>query len=103
MPARRGEGIELLVDPNRRKIVAMLSVRAMRSSAIATAIGRSRPATSHHLRLLREAGLIRSTWSRVDYRGRVYLINPSMLGPITAWLIGVELPRSKRLFGKDPA
>jgi hypothetical protein len=33
----------------------------------------------------------------------VYLINPSMLGPITAWLIGVELPRSKRLFGKDPA
>ncbi len=40
MPARRGRGIELLVDPNRRRIMSMLAVRGMRSSAIAAAIGR---------------------------------------------------------------
>jgi predicted transcriptional regulator len=92
MPARRGRGIELLVDPNRRRIMAMLAMRAMRSSAIAAAIGRSRPATTHHLRLMRQAGLIRSTWSRLDYRGRVYVVNARMLGPITAWLAAIELP-----------
>jgi DNA-binding transcriptional ArsR family regulator len=96
VPARRGRGIELLVDPNRRRIMSMLAVRGMRSSAIATAIGRSRPATTHHLRLMREAGLIRSTWSRLDDRGRVYVVNARMLGPITAWLAGVELPELPR-------
>lgn len=76
----------------------MLARRAMRSSEIATAIGRSRPATSHHLRLMRQAGLIWSTWSRIDYRGRVYVVNARMLGPITAWLAGVELPGLPRSY-----
>jgi len=103
MPARRGRGIELLVDPNRRRIISILAVRAMRSSEIAAAIGRSRPATSHHLRLMREAGLIRSTWSRLDYRRRLYMVNGRMLGPITAWLAGVELPGLPRERATDLA
>ena len=80
----------------------MLAVRGMRSSAIASAIGRSRPATTHHLRLLRRAGLVRSTWSRLDGRGRVYVVNARMLGPITAWLAGVELPGLPRSEVDDP-
>lgn len=94
MPARRGRGIELLVDPTRRRIVSLLAQHAMRSGEIARAIGRSRPTASYHLRLLQRAGLIIRTWSRVDYRGRTYFVNPAMLRPITAWLTGVELPRS---------
>ena len=84
----------------------MLAKRAMRSSDIAEAIGRSRPATTHHLRLMREAGLIWSTWSRIDYRGRVYVVNGRMLGPITAWLAGVEMPGLPRSYvdeSVDPA
>jgi DNA-binding transcriptional ArsR family regulator len=98
MPARRGRGIELLVDPNRRRIISMLATRAMRSSDIAVAIGRSRPATTHHLRLMQQAGLIWSTWSRLDYRGRVYVVNARMLRQITAWLAGVELPGLPRSY-----
>jgi DNA-binding transcriptional ArsR family regulator len=72
--------------------MSMLATRAMRSSDIAVAIGRSRPATSHHLRLMRQAGLIWSTWARFDGRGRLYVVNGRMLRQITAWLAGVELP-----------
>jgi DNA-binding transcriptional ArsR family regulator len=96
MPARRGRGIELLVDPIRRQIIAMLINRAMRSSEIAREIGRTRATTSYHLRLMNRAGLIPRTWSRIDHRGRVYFVDPGMLRAIAFWLAGVELPSSKR-------
>ena len=66
----------------------------MRSGEIALAVGRSRPTTTYHLRLMQRAGLVVRTWSRVDYRGRTYFVNPAMLRPITAWLAGVDLPGS---------
>ncbi len=68
----------------------------MRSSEIAEQIGRSRATTSYHLRLMSRTGLLRRTWSRVDYRGRVYFVNPRMLPAIAVWLAGVELPSTKR-------
>ena len=74
----------------------MLIARAMRSSEIAREIGRSRATATYHLRLLSGAGLLRRTWSRVDYRGRVYYVNPKMLPAIAIWLAGVDLPGSKR-------
>jgi len=76
--------------------MGMLVARAMRSSEIANEIGRSRATATYHLRLLSRAGLLRRTWSRVDYRGRVYYVNPRMLPTISVWLIGVELPSTKR-------
>jgi DNA-binding transcriptional ArsR family regulator len=93
MPRRNGPGIELLADPTRRRIVAILAVRPHRSSAIASRIGRSRPATSRQLQLLVEAGLIRASRSRIDGRAVVYGINPSNHGPITAWLAGTDVGR----------
>jgi predicted transcriptional regulator len=96
MGARRGRGIELLVDPVRRRIMAMLVSRAMRSSEVADQIGRSRATATYHLRLMSRAGLLRRTWSRVDYRGRVYYVNPRMLPTITVWLAGVDLPSTRR-------
>src|SRR5262245_21584056 len=96
MGARRGRGIELLVDPVRRRIMAMLIARAMRSSEIAAGIGRSRSTATYHLRLMSKARLLRRTWSRVDYRGRVYYVDPKKLPAIAIWLAGVELPGSRR-------
>jgi predicted transcriptional regulator len=96
MGARRGNGIELLVDPIRRRIMAMLVARAMRSSEVAAEIGRSPATATYHLRLMSRAGLLRRTRSRVDYRGRVYFVNPKMLPTIAVWLAGVELPSTKR-------
>ncbi len=98
MPKRNGQGIELLSDPTRRAIVALIAVGTRRPAEIAAAIRLGRPATSRQLRILARAGLVRWTWSRVDHRGRVYAIDTRMIGPILAWLAGVEVGRT---FGDD--
>ena len=94
MPHRCGPGIELLADPTRRQIIALLAVRALRPSTIATELGLSRPATTRQLGLLRDAGLILSTPSLVDRRAVLYSIRPRQHGPITAWLAGTGVGRS---------
>jgi len=94
MPKRIGSGIELLADTTRRRIIAMLAGRPMRSSLIAFELGLSRPATSRQLALLEEAKLVRSFESPFDRRARVYSISPLAAHPIIAWLAGtgVGLP-----------
>ena len=91
MPRRMAEGIELLADPTRRQIVALLAARVWHPGDIAATIGLSRPAVSRQLSLLVDAGLIRWRWSLIDRRSRDYSINPTMHTPIIAWLAGVDL------------
>lgn len=93
MPLRAAEGIEVMADPTRRRIVALLAARVWHPADIAAAIGLSRPAVSRQLRLLVEAGLVRWRWSVIDRRSRDYFIDPSMREPIIAWLAGVDLRR----------
>jgi DNA-binding transcriptional ArsR family regulator len=96
MPKRNGPGITLLADPTRRSIVGLLALRPRRPSAIASQIGRSRPATSRQLRLLREAGLIRVLPAPFDGRATLYAIDPEAHGRITAWLAGTEVGIERR-------
>jgi DNA-binding transcriptional ArsR family regulator len=91
MPLRTAEGIEVLADPTRRRIVALLAARVWHPADIASAIGLSRPAVSRQLRLLTESGLVRWRWSPIDGRSRDYFIDPRMREPIIAWLAGVDL------------
>ena len=91
MPLRSAEGIEVLADPMRRRIVALLAARVWHPADIASAIGLSRPAVSRQLRLLTESGLVRWRWSVIDRRSRDYFIDPAMRQPIIAWLAGVDL------------
>ena len=93
MPKRFTRGIELLADPTRRVIVALIAVGTGRPAVVAAEIGLSRPATSRQLRILTVAGLIRWTRSPIDRRGRLHLVAPTMEGPIIAWLAGVEVGR----------
>jgi DNA-binding transcriptional ArsR family regulator len=46
-------------------------------------VGLSQPGTSKHLRVLREAGLVRV---RADAQRRVYAIDPRPLAELDAWL-----------------
>jgi DNA-binding transcriptional ArsR family regulator len=94
MPSRNGTGIELLADPTRRRIVALLALGHCKSSKVAAEIGLSRPATSRQLRLLRQAGLITARRGWVDGRLVVYYIDPKRLGQIAAWLAGTEVGRA---------
>ncbi|HEY8237820.1 MAG TPA: metalloregulator ArsR/SmtB family transcription factor [Candidatus Limnocylindrales bacterium] len=98
MPRRAAEGIELLADPTRRRIVALLAARVWRPADIADAIGLGRPAVSRQLRLLRSAGLVRWRWSVIDLRSRDYFIDPAMKDPIIAWLAGVDLRSIRPIF-----
>lgn len=91
MPRRAAEGIELLADPTRRRIVALIGGRVRHPADIAAALELSRPATSRQLRMLTEAGLLRWTWSSIDRRSRIYVIEPSMQEVIIAGLAGVDL------------
>lgn len=94
MPKRNGEGIALLADPTRRRIVAAIAIRRRRPAELASEIGRSRPAITRQLNILSKAGLIEGRRSMIDGRGVLYGIDPERHGQITAWLLGTELVRS---------
>jgi DNA-binding transcriptional ArsR family regulator len=93
MPKRNGPGIELLADPTRRRIIAALAVSARRPSSLAAELGLSRPAISRQLRLLRDAGLIRTNRSLLDGRVVLYRLEPQRHGLVTAWLAGTGVGR----------
>jgi DNA-binding transcriptional ArsR family regulator len=98
MPRRAAEGIELLADPTRRRIVALIAGRIRHPADIAEALDLSRPATSRQLRLLTEAGLLRRAWSLIDRRSRMYAIDPAAQEAIIAWLAGVDLRNVRPAF-----
>jgi DNA-binding transcriptional ArsR family regulator len=50
---------QALADPIRRDILRMVRDGGLTAGAIAAAFSVSRPAVSRHLRVLREAGLVR--------------------------------------------
>ena len=91
MPHRRAEGIELLADPTRRKIVGLIASNLHYPADIAGILGLSRATVSYHLRLLLLAGLVRFRRTPIDNRQRRYFIDPGMEGPVIAWLTGVDL------------
>ena len=91
MPRCAAQGIELLADPTRRRIIALIAGRIWHPADIAEAIELSRPAVSRQLRLLTDAGLVRWRWSRIDLRSREYFVDPAMQPAIIAWLAGVDL------------
>ena len=72
-----------LADPIRRDILRMLRDRSITAGAIAGAFSVSRPAVSRHLRVLREAGLVRDV---VRGRERAYELELEPLGVLEAYV-----------------
>ncbi|WP_300295349.1 metalloregulator ArsR/SmtB family transcription factor [Ferrovibrio sp.] len=77
------EHFTALADPTRRQIVELLGRGERAAGEIAEGFAISAPAVSQHLKVLREAGLVRV---RVDGQRRIYELNPSGLAEIDAWL-----------------
>lgn len=102
LPKRNGEGIELLADSTRRRIVALLALHPWRPSALAREIGLSRPATTRQLHILLEADLVRCGRSVADRRAILFSIEPRRHGVITAWLAGTEIGRQHRSGRRTP-
>lgn len=72
-----------LADPIRRDILLMLRDGPLPAGRIAGRFAVSRPAISRHLRVLRDAGLVRDS---ADGRRRVYTLDTAPLDELTGWL-----------------
>ncbi|MES2035938.1 MAG: metalloregulator ArsR/SmtB family transcription factor [Pseudomonadota bacterium] len=74
---------ETLAEPNRRRILDLLRDGERPAGDLVGELGLSQPNISKHLRVLREAELVRV---RQDGQRRLYSLNAARLARIDAWL-----------------
>jgi DNA-binding transcriptional ArsR family regulator len=77
------EVFDVLVDPSRRRILDLLREREHLVGELVDDLGLSQPGVSKHLRVLREAGLVRV---RVDAQRRWYGLEALPLSEVDRWL-----------------
>jgi DNA-binding transcriptional ArsR family regulator len=66
------EAIDAIAHPGRRAILRLVLDRELPVGELAEQVGLSQPAASQHLKVLRDAGLVRG---RVDGRRRLYQVD----------------------------
>jgi DNA-binding transcriptional ArsR family regulator len=74
---------EVLAEPRRRQILDLLREEPRSVGELVSETGLSQPGTSKHLRVLREAGLVRV---QKDAQRRVYALDPQALVDLIAWI-----------------
>ena|SRR5437764_1367605 len=74
---------EALAEPHRRQILDLLREQPRSVGELVAETGLSQPGTSKHLRVLREAGLVRA---EKDAQRRVYALNPQALIELISWV-----------------
>ena len=77
------DAFEAIAEPNRRRILDLLKGGERPAGDLVGALAISQPGVSKHLKLLREAGLVRV---RADGQRRLYSIEPRQLSEIETWL-----------------
>jgi DNA-binding transcriptional ArsR family regulator len=74
---------DVLAEPTRRRILDLLLERPRLVGELTDQLGLTQPGTSKHLRVLREAGLVRV---RRDAQRRWYELRPEPLIELDTWL-----------------
>lgn len=74
---------EALAEPNRRRILDVLRAGECAAGDLGQHLAICQPGVSKHLRVLREAGLVRA---RVSGQRRIYSLTPQRLAEVDAWL-----------------
>lgn len=82
---------EVLAEPTRRRILDLLREQPRLVGDLVTLLGMSQPGISKHLRILREADLVRV---RQDAQRHWYELNLEPLTEIEAWLEPYRLLRA---------
>lgn len=77
------EVFDVLTDRSRRRILDLLREREHLVGELVDDLGLSQPGVSKHLRVLREAGLVRV---RIDAQRRWYGLDPAPLAEVDRWL-----------------
>ncbi|MFI6053212.1 ArsR/SmtB family transcription factor [Streptomyces violascens] len=83
MSTPAGDVIEVLAEPNRRRILDLLKDGERPVGELVDELGLAQPTVSKHLRTLRDAGLVEV---RVDAQRRLYRLRPEPLAELDAWL-----------------
>ena len=81
-----------LQDSTRRQILALLRNGDLNAGEIADAFSISKPSISHHLDLLRQAGLVSS---RRDGQFIIYSLETTVLDESLGWILGLVQSRSQ--------
>lgn len=74
---------QALADPVRVGILEALATEPRSVNEVVRLFDLTQPAISHHLKVLREAGLVTST---VDGQSRIYRLDPRPLQEMDTWL-----------------
>ena len=72
-----------LAEPIRRDILALLRQGEQPAGGVVEALAVAQPSVSKHLKVLREAGLVRV---RIDGPRRLYSLDPTPLAALDDWL-----------------
>jgi DNA-binding transcriptional ArsR family regulator len=72
-----------IADPTRRRMLEMLRADEKPATELARSFRISQPSVSQHLRVLREAGLVRT---RRSGRQRIYQLRPRKLKVVVDWV-----------------
>lgn len=87
----RTDPFHAVADPTRRAILDRLRRGAAPATEIAAGFRISRPAVSRHLRVLRDARLVREQRrGGIDGRQRVYELAPAPLTDVAKWIAGYQ-------------
>jgi DNA-binding transcriptional ArsR family regulator len=89
--------LSALADPQRRRVVDLLSEQPRPSGELAQRLGVSPQAMSRHLRTLRETGLVEERHDGLDARVRVYSLRPEPMTELKRWLEEMEALWSRQL------
>lgn len=81
-----------LNDPTRREILELLKQRDMTAGDIAARFDMSFPSISHHLDLLKQAGLVEAV---KEGQYVTYSLNMSVVDDLLNWMMQLREPRKK--------
>ena len=94
---RLDDTLAALADPQRRRVVDLLSERARPAGELAGALGIAPPAMSRHLKVMRLSGLVEERHDGLDARVRVYSLRPEPMADLKKWLEEMEALWSRQL------
>jgi DNA-binding transcriptional ArsR family regulator len=80
------EAIRAIAEPNRRRILQLVTAKELSAGEIASRFEITRPAVSQHLGVLREAGLVSQ---RRDGTRRLYSLRPEGVDDLKSFLEAV--------------
>lgn len=83
-----GDAFKALADPTRRRILELLAQGDMTAGEIAAQFSMTKPSVSHHLTILKSAGLISD--QRIG-QNIVYSVNLTVFQELVKWFYDVDL------------